>query len=341
MKHDLFSAHHQDRALDVSTVENALVDLLVHATDTHITELKLAKGTMRLVSPEEQSSLLKAIGNLAPEVEVGGSAANVLRALALLGGQASYSSVVGKDAHGRAFGERLDALAIKNRLVYASGPTGTCVVLVTGDGERTLNTHLGVCTSYDERHLPLDDIASSKIFFTTGYAWDTENQKGALRRALEHARESKTLVAFDVADAFVIARWGDELRGVLERHVDIVFANAAESKMLTGASGQEGAKKLGDLVRLAIVKDGADGSWIAFGGRTLHIKAPTVPVVDTTGAGDFYAGGFLYGLTRGLPLDVCGEIATHMGSDAVRHLGVRHSSDIVTRVHSMLSSKGY
>ena len=340
MKHDLFSDHHHGRELDVSTVENALVDVLVRATDDHIASFQLTKGAMRLVSPEEQGVLLRSVGNLAPEVEVGGSAANVMRALALLGGRASYSSVVGNDDYGRSFAQRLEKLSIKNRLIYEGGATGTCVVLVTEDGERTLNTHLGVCTTYREVHLPQDDIANSKVFFTTGYAWDTENQKGALRKAIRHATASGTIVALDVADGFVIERSGDELRAVIEESVDIVFANATESKMLTGAAGKEGAKVLSSMARLAVVKDGPGGSFIAYGGQVLHIPAPSVDVVDTTGAGDFYAGGFLYGLTRNLPLDVCGEIATHMGSDTVRHLGVRHSADLVQRVHSWLEQRG-
>jgi sugar/nucleoside kinase (ribokinase family) len=337
MKHSLFNDHHKNRDLDVSTVENALVDLLVRANDDHISKLNLVKGAMRLVSPEEQRAVLSQVGSLKPEVEVGGSAANVLRALALLGGKGSYSSVVGHDEYGKSFAARLESLTIKNRLVYQAGPTGTCVVLVTDDGERTLNTHLGVCTSYKEEHLPHDDIASSKVFFTTGYAWDTKNQKDALRKAIRHATESGTIVALDVADAFVIERSGDELRAVIEESVDIVFANAVEAKMLVGATGEEGAKRLGQRVALAVVKDGPGGSYIAYGGSVLHVAAPQVAVVDTTGAGDFYAGGFLYGLTQHLPLDVCGAIATLMGSDTVQHLGVRHSSDVVERVRELLA----
>jgi sugar/nucleoside kinase (ribokinase family) len=294
---------------------------------------------MRLVSEDDQKQLLERIGGMTPEVEVGGSAANVLRAIAMLGGQASYSSVVGNDQYGRSFASRLDGLSIRNRLVYESGPTGTCVVLVTEDGERTMNTHLGVCTRYHEKHVPEDDIADSKIFFTTGYAWDTQNQKDAIRKAIKHAVASGTIVALDVADAFVIERSGEELRSVIEESVGIVFANSTESKMLTGATGAEGARRLGRWTKIAVVKDGAGGSYIAAGGNLVHVAAPLVEVIDTTGAGDFYAGGFLYGLCRNLPLDVCGEIATTMGSDTVKHMGVRQSHDLAARIHGQIKNK--
>jgi sugar/nucleoside kinase (ribokinase family) len=331
----------RSRKLDVTSIENALVDMLVRGTENDLKTLQLVKGTMKLVDTLEQERVLGQVGSLKPEVEVGGSAANVLRALAILGGSASYSSVVGEDAYGKAFADRLKHLSIKSRLVFEKGQTGTCVVVVTEDGERTLNTHLGVCTSYHFRHVPKDDIADSKIFFTTGYAWDTQNQKDAIRHAIAHATESGSLVALDVADAFVVERSGAEIRAVLEESVDIAFANSKESAILTGATGAEGARRLGEWVRLAIVKDGADGSCISYQGDLIHVPAPAVKVTDTTGAGDFYAGGFLFGLCRGLPIEVCGAIATCLGSDTVTHLGVRHSHDIVERVRSIVQKYGY
>ena len=130
----------RSRKLDVTSIENALVDMLVRGTENDLNTLKLVKGTMKLVDTLEQDRVLGQVGSLKPEVEVGGSAANVLRALAILGGTASYSSVVAEDAYGKAFADRLKHLSIKSRLVYEKGQTGTCVVVVTEDGERTMNT---------------------------------------------------------------------------------------------------------------------------------------------------------------------------------------------------------
>lgn len=340
MSPTVLTDHLKQRPLDVTSIENALVDMLLHSHDEHIESLQLNKGSMRLVDAAEQLRILQQLGHHKPEVEVGGSAANVLRALSLLGGQASYSSVVGDDSHGKAFSKRLADLAIRDRLVYAEGPTGTCLVLVSQDGERTMNTHLGVCTSYRSEHLPKEDIAQSKIFFTTGYAWDTTNQKDAIREALSCALENKALIALDVADSFVVERSGQELRSVIKQSVDIVFANSDESMILTGAKGLEGAQRLGQWARLAIVKDGAGGSYISFEEKITHVAAPSVQVVDTTGAGDFYAGGFLFGICKGLSPELSGHIATAMGSDTVGHLGVRHSANITEKVKESLRQAG-
>jgi sugar/nucleoside kinase (ribokinase family) len=341
MENRMITQELANRELDVTSIENALIDLLVRASEGVLSEMNLTKGVMRLVDTTEQGELLKRVGNLAPEVEVGGSASNVLRALAVLGGRASYSSVVGRDTYGHSFASRLEELSIRNRLVMEPGETGTCAVIVTPDGERTLNTHLGACVYYDEHHVPVDDIANSKVFFTTGYVWDTPNQKRAIRKAITHARESGCLVALDVADPFVIDRAGQELTDMLKGSVDIAFANSVESKMLTGASGEEGARRLGQWVRVAVVKDGPDGSYVCFEGRTQHIPAPSVEVLDTTGAGDFYAGGFLFGLCRGLPFGVCGAIGTVIASDTVTHLGVRHSLSIFSRIRTILKDAGH
>lgn len=340
MENRLLGENLQGRAIDVTAIENALIDLLVRASDGVLSEMKLTKGVMKLVETTEQTELLKKVGNLSPEVEVGGSAANVLRAMSVLGAQTSYSAVVGKDAYGTSFANRLEDLRIKNRLTVESGETGTCVVIVTPDGERTLNTHLGVCVTYQEEAVPKEDILQSKIFFTTGYVWDTQNQKNAIRKAIRIAKDSGCLIALDVADPFVVDRAGEDLKSILKDSVDIAFANSTEAKMLVGATGEEGAKRLGEWVRLAVVKDGGDGSYICYEGEVVHFPAPEVEVVDTTGAGDFYAGGFLFGVSRGLPIEVCARIGTVMGSDTVTHMGVRHSRNILDKITAALADSG-
>lgn len=337
---DFLTSEQRSRPLDVTALENALVDMLVRAEESDLHSLGMNKGTMQLVSAEQQVRALANLGKLTAEVELGGSAANAIRGLAILGARTSYSSCVGHDEYGKSFSSRLEELGIRNMLAQVEGtPTGTCLVVVTPDGERTLNTHLGACLHYVKSFVPEDDIRRSKVFFTTGYVWDTPSQIEAVSQALQVAKNNNVKVAFDVADPFVVQRWGSELREVLESSAHVVFANALEAQMLVGAQGKEAAQMLGSKIEIVVVKDGAKGAWVAHRGEVLHIPAPSVNVVDTTGAGDMFAGGFLYGLTHGYSLETCGRLATLLASDTITHMGVRLSKDIPLRAKTLLAQQ--
>lgn len=336
MTSKFFSPDQASRPIDVTACENALVDLLVRAEDSDLSSLGIKKGVMQLVESSEQVRVLANLGKLTTEVELGGSAANALRGMAVLGGRTCYSSAVGSDVYGKAFSERLEQQTILNELAVLEGDTGTCLVVVTPDGERTMNTHLGVCRNYKRAFVPVEQIKKSKIFFTTGYVWDTPNQIDAIEHAIQVALENNVKVALDIADPFVVARSGDRIRNHLEGNVSLFFANAEEAQMLVGCRGAEAAKILGQKIEIAVVKDGAGGAYVASKGQVLHIPTQKVNVVDTTGAGDMFAGGFMYGLTRGYSLDVCGQLATCLASDTITHLGVRLSKDIVNRARALL-----
>lgn len=337
MTSTFFSADQRTRPLDVTAMENALVDLLVRAEDSDLKELGMKKGVMQLVEAGAQVRVLANLGKLTTQVELGGSAANALRGIAVLGGRTSYSSAVGYDTYGKVFSDRLEELAILNRLaVVEGGDTGTCLVVVTPDGERTMNTHLGACRSYKKDHLPLEDIKRSKIFFTTGYVWDTPNQIEAVESAIRAAVNSNAKVALDIADPFVVARSGDAIREHMNGTISLFFANAEEARMLVGCKGADAARILGEKVEIAVVKDGANGAYIAHQGKVIHVPTERVNVVDTTGAGDMFAAGFMYGLTREYPLEVCGKIATILASDTITHLGVRLSPNVCERVKALL-----
>ena len=328
------------KPVDVTSLENALVDLLVRGEDSDLKELGMTKGVMQLVSSEQQVKALANLGKLTTEVELGGSAANALRGMAVLGSRVSYSSTVGHDEYGRSFSARLEELGILNRLAQVEGAqTGTCLVVVTPDGERTLNTHLGACLHYKAEHVPVEDIPKSKIFFTTGYVWDTPSQIEAVTKALRLSKEHGVKIAIDVADPFVVQRWGSKLSEILNSFADIVFANGPEAQMLVNCTGAEAAAKLGEKIPMAVVKDGANGAYVGFAGSVTHIPTQKVNVRDTTGAGDMFAGGFLAGLCRGLSLQKCGALATLLASDTITHMGVRLSSDIPKRAMQIMESK--
>ena len=318
-------------------IENAILDLLVRVEDRHLDEMGLDKGIMKLVTAEEQEAILdhvlKRDGEvLQPEIEAGGSCANVLRAASLLGVAASYSSAVAGDDTGRLFERGLDASRVRNRLARIDGVTGTSVVLVTPDGERTMNTHLGVCRQYRPEHVPADDIRRSRIFFTTGYIWDTPNQIDAIEHAIEVARGAGVRLAIDLADPFAVGRSRDHLLRHRERGFDILFANAEEARMMTGRGPEAAAAELSETIDVVAVKDGVRGAWVRRGDEVHHVPAHRVDVVDTTGAGDCFAAGFLYGLLRELPIRTCCEVGIAMAADTITHLGVKLSPDIRERL---------
>ena len=335
---DFFDDTQKQQPLDITGVENAILDFLVEGQDSDLEALGLDKGIMKLVEIEEQARILEHVGNLEPEIEAGGSCANVLRVASIFGARSCYSSATGPDLNGALFHQELEKANVTTRLARVDGATGTSVILVTPDGERTMNTHLGVCREYRREHLPLDDIRSSKIFFTTGYMWDTPNQIEAIEEALVTARAAGCKLALDLADPFAVTRSREALHRHLEEGLDVLFSNAEEARILTGLASEEATREMARTVDIAVVTDGAHGAFIGHRDDIIHVEAHNVTVVDTTGAGDCFAAGFLAGLVLREPLQVCGELATLLAADTIGHLGVKLSPDIETRVERLLES---
>ena len=323
------------RPIDICGIENAILDLLLLTDDATVSSLGLHKGTMRLVETEEQARILEAVSGLDPEVEAGGSCANVLRVASLVGGVTSYSSAVGHDQNGRAFVEALARCAVRDHVARVDGRTGTSVILVTPDGERTMNTHLGVCRQYRPDYVPIEEIRSSKIFFTTGYIFDTPNQIQAIETAFDAARGAGVRIALDLADRFVMERSRGHLERQFELGIDLLFANGEESRALTGLDPPLAARELSSRVRIASVTDGANGAYIGAEGEVEHVPARRVAVVDTTGAGDCFNAGFLRGVVGGLPLYACGELATLLAAETITHLGVKLGAAVIEAARSM------
>ncbi len=322
-----------ERALQVVGIENAILDLLVRVEDRHLDEMGLDKGIMKLVSADEQAAILAHVLDrgreaVEPEIEAGGSCANVLRAASRLGVAASYSSAVAADDAGRLFALGLNESRVQDRLVRLDGVTGTSVVLVTPDGERTMNTHLGVCREYRSEHVPAADIQQAAVFFTTGYIWDTPNQIEAIENAIAIARRAGVKLAIDLADPFAVRRSREHLLRHAEAGFDILFANAEEARMLTGLPPEESARELARTIEIVAVKDGVRGAYVRRGDEAHHVPAQRVEVVDTTGAGDCFAAGFLHGYVSDLPIRTCCEFGIAMAADTITHLGVKLSADI-------------
>lgn len=328
-----FSVEQMRHEIDAVCIENALIDMLIHVTEDQLKDLGMTKGVMQLVDRQTQHQILEKLHGLKPEVELGGSASNAMRGMAILGGNTVYSSSVGQDTHGDVFSNRLGDLKIGNRLsVTNEAPTGISLVAITPDKERTMNTFLGACRSYQKEDVPFDDIRKAKLFFSTGYMLDTQNQIDALHAALDFALLNDVKIAFDVADPFVIVRHGKQTILDLLQKTHLVFANSHEAQMLVGCQGEKAALEISKIVQYAVVKDAGNGAYVAHNDEVTYVPAQKVSVADTTGAGDMFAGGFMYGLCKGLPLSTCGEIATILASDTIQHVGVRLSQNIYERV---------
>ncbi len=311
----------------VFSVENPLVDLIAHVDAPFLAARGKRPGTMHLVDEAESASLAACRAIAAPRTLPGGSAANTLRGVAWLNRDAAlpspvFGGAVGRDALGDGYREDLAPRRASSPCSCASrARTGTSIILVTPDGERTMNTHLGACRLFRAvRPRPRPARPLHALLYLTGYLWDTENQREAAERAAAFARSRGIPVAFDLADPWAVERYQDRYRDWVPRSVDVLFANGKELALLTGAGCDEDCMDAArGLAPLVVMKVGAGGCWV--GGRLMP-RAEMVPTeavkpLDTTGAGDAFAGGWLYGqlLGRG-PLE-CADIANRLAGRIV------------------------
>lgn len=326
------------KSLDVVAICNALVDILVECKDADLQALDLNKGVMHLVDDARQATVLSRFAGHSQTIELGGSAMNAIRTLAALKQKTAFAGSIGTDEFGLRIRTRMQQLGITAKLQESKTiATGSCVILVTADGERTMNTNLGASRVYGESLVPHDEIKKAKIMHFCGYQWDTDEQKAAIRSAIKTAKSNDTLVSFDLADPFVVNRHRDELISIIENDADIVFSNREEGKSLYNSSAEDAAKRIAATKAIAVVKLGADGAMICKGDETVRVGAKKTHVVDTTAAGDMFAAGFLYGYLNGVPLKRCGEIAAHLAADVISRMGATVSGSALAVAEEMLS----
>lgn len=313
------------KTLHVLGIGHALVDIIAPCEEGLLAEFSLAKGTMRLTSPEEAAALYEKMG---PAVETsGGSAANTCAGIASLGGKAGFAGKVGRDQFASVFAHDIRSIGV----VFHDGasdsetPTGRCLILVTPDGERTMNTNLGAAAEFAEGDLDHEAIQSAQIVYLEGYLYDPEAARRAFFTAADFARGNGTKVAFTLSDPFCVDRHRDGFRAFIRDRVDIVFANEKELLSLyPGASFEEACAALRTECALAAVTRSEKGAVILEGERTVNV--PVVPVdkvVDATGAGDLYAAGFLFGIATGRDLEACGRLGSLAASEVISHVGPR------------------
>ena len=314
-----------ERLLDVVGIGNAIVDVLANADEDLLVKQGMVKGAMTLIDAARAEALYSVMG-AAIEVS-GGSAANTIAGLASLGGRGGFMGKIGNDQLGGIFRHDIQAngVVFETASAKSATPTARCLIFVTPDAQRTLNTYLGACIEFGPEDVDATLVAHSKVTYLEGYLWDPPAAKAALVKAAKVAREAGRKVALSLSDAFCVDRHRAEFRELLREHVDILFANEAEicsfwqvdsfDKALQATRGQ---------CEVAALTRSARGS-VILSGQEVHIvdAARVSQVVDTTGAGDLYAAGFLYGYTGGREPYDCGRIGAIAAAEVIGHYGAR------------------
>ena len=312
---------------DVYGVCNPLVDLLSHVPDSFLKKLGIQKNIMHLVTREQQQELLLALAEekISLEVAAGGSGANSMIGISQLGGRSAFSGKIGRDEHGKLYREKLEALGVCDCLAEGEGTTGSSLILVSEDGARTMNTFLGMSQELMNPDIDPDVIQSSKYLYLTGYLWDTESQKKAVLNALDEAKKREVKVALSLSDPFCVTRHKEDFINLLKGYASMVFCNQEEAfTLLDTEITQQAVETLSDWTETAALTLGAYGALISHHGETCYIDPLTVRVEDTTGAGDAFAAGFLYGMTHDLsPLD-SGRIGATLAAAVIGQTGPRY-----------------
>lgn len=318
-------------SLDVIAIGNAIIDVIANCEDSLIEALGLARGGMMLIDDEQARSLYEAMG---PAREIsGGSAANTLAGLAQLGAKCGFIGQVAQDQLGDVFTHDIRAGGIHFEVPARPGnpPTARCLIFVTPDGQRTMNTFLGASHYLPAEALDEALIADAAVLYLEGYLWDPEEPRAAMRKAITAARAAGRKVAFTPSETFVIDRHrADFLHLIDAGQIDVLFCNEHEMAALTGeADFEAGIGALAPKIPTLVVTRSADGAVaVADGVRSQVAAEPIDKVVDTTGAGDLFAAGFLFGHVRGLPVADCLKMGAICASEIISHYGARAETDL-------------
>jgi sugar/nucleoside kinase (ribokinase family) len=327
------------KTLDVVGIGNAIVDVLVQADDAFLADHGLTKGTMALVDEHQAERLYASVG---PGLETsGGSAANTLAGIAQLGGRAGFIGRVRNDQLGAIFAHDIRSVGAHFETPAAvSGPsTARCLILVTPDAQRTMCTYLGASVGLDPADLDLALVRQAKVLYLEGYLWDSEEAKRAFIAAAQVMRESGGQVALSLSDAFCVDRHRQSFQELVDGHVDVLFANEMEiCSLYESDSFDAAAEQVRGRCRVAALTRSEKGSLVLSGGDSLAIPPFHLgDLVDTTGAGDLYAAGFLYGYTQGDDLEHCGRLGSLCAGQVVTQLGPRPQGSLPDLVAAHLA----
>lgn len=305
---------------------NALMDILVRIdSDDILKRLGLPKGSMTLVDQEKSSMILNLVKSLPKSYTPGGSAANTIRGIAALKDPATYIGSVGKDELGNMFRDSIAEEHVSPVLLTGTQPTGYAIGFITPDSERTFATYLGAATEISPDKIREDMFSGQRIFHIEGYLIIDHP---LIQKALKLAKAAGAEVSYDMASFNVVEDNRDFIREILSQYVDIVFANEDEARAFTGKDPEPALEELAGYCKIAVVKTGASGSLIRMEEETYLVRAIEAEPVDTTGAGDLYAAGFLHGYINGMLPEQCGRIGSLMGGKVIETIGTRMSDEM-------------
>ncbi|HVK12550.1 MAG TPA: adenosine kinase [Gemmataceae bacterium] len=313
------------KEFDVCGLGNAIVDIFVEVSEPEFTKLGFERGTMRLVEADEQKGIIARLQSGDPRLVSGGSVANSVIALSQLGGKGAFIGCVGDDRYGLHYQDEFNQLGIEmGAPVIVGQTTGTCACVITPDAERTMRTCLAVSSHLSEAHVDANRIKASEWLFIEGYVFaNPTTGQGAVREAIRVAKANGVKVALTCSDAFVPEVFGDAFAPALKQS-DLLFCNAAEACAVARAStATEAFEKLKALVPSVVVTDGPHGAHVRHGGQEAHVPAFACEPRDLTGAGDMFAGGFLYGITHGVPAAKAARAANFLAMKVISQIGAR------------------
>lgn len=313
------------KPFDVAAIGNAIVDVIAPTDDAFLLKHNIAKGVMTLIDEFRALTLYEA---LPPSREIaGGSAANTMAGVASFGGSGLFVGRVKDDRLGERFAASMAQTGIdySTKMATSGAATACCLIAVTPDGHRSMNTYLGASRELDSSDIDEEKIARAKVLYIEGYLWDAPAAKAAIAKAIAVAKRAGNKVAFTLSDPFCVGRWRDEFLGLWKNDLDILFANEEEAKALFEVesfdAALQAARRTGGILALTRSEKGC----VVASGNELHVldAEPVPKVVDTTGAGDQFAAGFLYGLTHGRRLDHCGRLGAVAAAEVISHYGAR------------------
>jgi len=326
-----------DSQFDVLCIGNAIVDVIAHADEAFIADNKLVKGAMTLIDADRAEELY---GRMGPGFECsGGSAGNTAAAAAALGSKTAYFGKVRDDQLGSVFRHdiRASGVAFDTAPANDGPPTARCLIVVTPDAERTMNTYLGACTELGPEDIDEAVTAAAQVTYMEGYLWDPPRAKDAFRKAMAIAHEHGRKVSLTLSDPFCVDRYRDEFLHLVEREVDILFANEEEIiSLYQAADFDEALQRVRGHCEIAALTRSEKGS-VVISGDEVHVvdAEPVGQVVDTTGAGDQFAAGFLYGYTQGRALHACGQMGAIAAAEVIQHYGARPEADLKALVRKV------
>ena len=326
-------------AYDVFGLENPLIDLLAKVPDSFLDSIGAGKNTMRLIDSSAHHTLLTALKDTTVQAASGGSCANTMLGISQLGGKTAFCGKAGNDNHGRMYVDKLEEGGVTSHVATDGSATGSTIILVTPDASRTMNTFLGACQELKPADLPLEALKQAKMLYITGYLWDSPSQKETVMLALNTAKEADIPIAFSLADPFCVDRHQMDFVNIIQNYASLVFANREEAHALTEQSHTHVAMNmLKEWCDTVVVTLGSSGAIVADSKESVYLDPFPVKAVDTTGAGDAFAAGFLHSYIQGKSLYEAGLQGSAFAAKVIQQVGPRLDGDVPTQLETLIGA---